>query len=77
MADSSLAISGQPDCYVSDSSTDQCTGDKEEMDFINDGLNFCCGAITARESNALNWYYRLNGAVDCEACELIKSNYNF
>ena len=72
MADSSLAISGEPDCYMSDSSTDQCTGDIIDVDFISDGLNYCCGAFAGRD-NALNRYYRLNGVVDCDACELFKS----
>ena len=78
MADSSIVTpeSGQPDCYVSDSSTDQCSGDITESDSDNNGLNHCCGA-SARADNNLNSYYRLSGVVDCEACELYKSEYKF
>ena len=81
MADSSIVNSGQPDCYISDSSTDQCSGESEVTDDDSDGLNFCCGAGTAFIlQDALNWYYSLNGAVDCEACELFKyltTNYSY
>ena len=72
MADSSITTSGQPGCYASDSSTDQCSGESAFDDEDSDGLNMCCGAGTATEDDALNWYYRLNGVVDCEACELFK-----
>ena len=47
MTDSSIAISGQPDCYVSDSSTDQCNGHIELSDIYNDGLNYYCGTGVA------------------------------
>ena len=72
MADSSIATSGHPDCYISDSSTDQCSGDIFLSDDSSDGLNFCCGSGTASRDDALNWHYSLNGVVDCEACEFFK-----
>ena len=72
MADSSIANSGQPDCYASDSSTDQCSGNNLDRDIFSDGLNYCCGSGTAVRNDALNWHYSLNGVVDCEACELFK-----
>ena len=80
MADSSIAISGQPECYYSVNSTDQCSGRLEDTDGHSDGLNHCCGASLASVIDPLNWYYSLNGAVDCEACEFFKyltTNYIF
>ena len=44
---------------------------------MDDRLNFCSGSGIAVLNDALNLYYRLNGAVECdtvecEACELFK-----
>ena len=72
MADSSIAISGMPKCYSSDSSTDQCSGSFSDDITASDGLNQCCGAGRAIRDDVLNRYYSLNGVVDCEACELFK-----
>ena len=72
MADSSIAISGQPNCYKSDSSTDPCGGQIVLSDNYPDGLNYCCGHGSAINyfKDGLNWYYSLDGVVDCGACEL-------
>ena len=72
LADSSIVNSGQSVCYQSDNSTDQCSDGLTSDSFV-DGLNACCGGRSAAATfGQLNWYYSLNGAVDCEACELFK-----
>ena len=71
MTDSSIANSDQPACYISNSPTDQCSSTISYSDTFSDGLNYCCGAGVSIQDNVLNFHYSSNGAVDCQACELL------
>ena len=78
MADSSIANSDQPTCYISDSPTDQCSSTNTFSDNFSDGLNYCCNAGFTNSPAVISvssLHYSSNGGIDCQACKLYKSNH--